>query len=132
MNDVILFGKALSEATRVRILAALRQGELCVCELCDAMELTQSTLSTHLQVIRQAGLVTTRKEGKWIYYGLEPTQTAILEAVFSQHETALNADKRLKRDADRIRQRLRIREQGRCTLGFAQLDSTSKGEGVTQ
>lgn len=51
MNDVVLLGKALADATRVRIVAALNRSELCVCELCDAMEMNQSTLSGHLQII---------------------------------------------------------------------------------
>ena len=59
MDELVLTAKALADATRVRILAALRGGELCVCELGDALGVTQSTLSTHLQVIREAGLVGT-------------------------------------------------------------------------
>src|SRR5436305_228160 len=72
MRELVLIGKALADATRVRILAALRGRELCVCELCDALEVSQSTLSTHLQVIRDAGLVQTRKQGKWTYYAPAP------------------------------------------------------------
>ena len=64
MNELVLAAKALADPTRVRVLAALRDGELCVCELSDVLDVTQSTLSTHLQVIRDANLVQTRKEGK--------------------------------------------------------------------
>lgn len=122
MNDLVLFGKALSDSTRIRILAALRQSELCVCELSDALEMSQSTLSTHLQTVRQAGLVATRKDGKWVYYRLEPSQSTIVETAFAHYQATLTADKRLHRDAERLQERLAIREQGRCTLGFAQLD----------
>lgn len=121
MNDLTLFGKAFSDPTRVRVLAALRRGEICVCELVDAMELGQSTLSNHLQVIRQAGLVTTRKDGKWIYYALEPDQTALIEAVFDHFESALDADRRLQRDAQRLQRRFELREDGCCTLSALQL-----------
>lgn len=124
MNDVTLFGKALSDATRVRVLAVLRQGEVCVCEVADALELSQSTLSNHLQVVRQAGLVTTRKDGKWIYYGIELSQAAVIEAVFAHYQVPLNADRRLRRDAERLQQRFQMRENGCCTLGFAQLDNS--------
>ena len=123
MNDLILFAKALADPTRIRILAALRQSELCVCELSDAMEMSQSTLSTHLQTIRQAGLVTTRKAGKWIYYGIEPSQAEPLHALFTHHQAALDADKRLRRDSQRLKQRLKIREDGRCIRGFSQVDA---------
>ena len=61
MHDLTALGQALVEPTRVRLLAALRHGELCVCELVDALEISQSTLSGHLQVLRQTDLVATRK-----------------------------------------------------------------------
>jgi ArsR family transcriptional regulator, arsenate/arsenite/antimonite-responsive transcriptional repressor len=122
MNDLILFAKAFTDPTRIRIIAALRHSEFCVCELSDAMEMSQSTLSTHLQVIRQAGLVTTRKDGKWIYYAIEPGQAALIDAVFAHHQAAIDADKRLQRDAQRLHKRLKIRVDGRCILGFAQLN----------
>ena len=127
MNDLTLFAKALSDPTRVRVLAVLRQGEVCVCELADAMELSQSTLSNHLQVIRQAGLVTTRKEGKWIYYGLEPSQVSLVEAVFTHHQSTLDADRRLNRDTERLQQRFELRENGCCILGFSQLNISNNG-----
>jgi len=55
---------SIADPTRIRILVALSEGEKCVCELSDAMEMAQSNLSTHLQIIRQAALVTARKDGK--------------------------------------------------------------------
>lgn len=128
MNDLILFAKALSDPTRVRIIAALRGGDVCVCELSDALEISQSTLSNHLQLIRQAGLVTTRRDGKWVYYGIEASQAAAISALWEHHHSALGADKRLQRDAQRLAQRLEIRDNGRCTLGFSQLESRPSGD----
>ncbi len=127
MNDLILLAKAFADPTRIRILAALRGGEMCVCELCDAMEMAQPNLSTHLQVIRQAALVTTRKDGKWVYYGLEPNQASLVDTLFGHYQDALQADKRLQRDAERLAQRLELREEGRCVRGFCQLDISSEG-----
>jgi len=123
MNDLVLFAKALADPTRVRILAALRLSVLCVCELCDALEMSQSSLSTHLQVIKQAGLVTARKDGKWVYYGLEPSHAPLVETLFSRYADGLRADQRLRRDADGVERRLSLRENGCCTLGFNQLDA---------
>jgi ArsR family transcriptional regulator len=122
MNDLILVAKAFADPTRLRIMAALCQSELCVCELCDALEITQSTLSNHLQTIRQAGLVATRKDGTWVYYSVEPTQAALVHALFAHYQAALKADARLQRDTARLKQRLQIREGERCTRGFAQLN----------
>lgn len=128
MNDIVLFAKALSDPTRIRIVAALRSHELCVCELSDGLEMSQSTLSSHLQTIRQAGLVRTRKEGKWIYYRLDSDLAPAVEALFAHYIGALASDRRLKRDAERIAQRLCLRENGRCVLGFQQLDDGKGGE----
>jgi ArsR family transcriptional regulator len=61
---------ALSDRTRLSILQRLRLGERCVCDLTDALDAAQSRLSFHLKVLKDAGLVTDRKEGRWMYYTL--------------------------------------------------------------
>jgi ArsR family transcriptional regulator len=66
-----LFG-ALSDETRLAILEMLRDGERCVCDLQEALDAAQSRLSFHLRVLKDAGLVTDRKEGRWSYYALVP------------------------------------------------------------
>lgn len=63
---------ALSDETRLGIVAMLGDGERCVCELQDALGAAQSRLSFHLKVLKEAGLVTDRKEGRWSYYALVP------------------------------------------------------------
>ena len=62
-----VFG-ALSDENRVRMLLALRHGELCVCQLIELMGLSPSTVSKHLSILRDAGLLDSRKEGRWVYY----------------------------------------------------------------
>ena len=59
---------ALSDETRLQILERLRAGERCVCELTDALDAAQSRLSFHLKVLKDAGLVRDRREGRWMYY----------------------------------------------------------------
>ena len=59
---------ALSDQTRLSILQRLRFGERCVCDLTDALDAAQSRLSFHLKVLKDAGLVTDRREGRWMYY----------------------------------------------------------------
>jgi ArsR family transcriptional regulator, arsenate/arsenite/antimonite-responsive transcriptional repressor len=61
---------ALSDETRLGILELLREGEQCVCDLQDAVDAAQSRLSYHLRVLKDAGLVTDRKDGRWSYYTL--------------------------------------------------------------
>ncbi|MBA3316970.1 MAG: winged helix-turn-helix transcriptional regulator [Gemmatimonadales bacterium] len=62
--------QALSDPTRLSILQRLRFGERCVCDLTDAMDAAQSRLSFHLKVLKDAGLVLDRREGRWMYYTL--------------------------------------------------------------
>lgn len=120
IDDLVLSAKALADPTRVRVLTALRGGERCVCELSDALDVTQSTLSTHLQVIREAGLVRTRKEGKWVYYALEPGAQRLLRAFFGCFAGDLKRDPALRRDETRMRKRLEEREDGACCRGFGE------------
>ncbi|HEU4628470.1 MAG TPA: metalloregulator ArsR/SmtB family transcription factor [Gemmatimonadaceae bacterium] len=63
---------ALSDETRLAVLDMLRDGERCVCELQDALDAAQSRLSFHLKVLKEAGLVVDRREGRWSYYSLVP------------------------------------------------------------
>ena len=72
---------ALSDETRLRLLEQLREGEQCVCELTDAFKTGQSRLSFHLRVLKDAGLVTDRPDGRWVYYSLNPDVLEELEDV---------------------------------------------------
>jgi ArsR family transcriptional regulator len=67
---------ALSDGTRLSILQRLRFGERCVCDMTDALDAAQSRLSFHLKVLKEAGLVTDRREGRWMYYTLNPETLA--------------------------------------------------------
>ena len=63
---------AFSDETRLQIIELLRKGESCVCELTDSLDAAQSRLSFHLRVLRDAGIVRDRKDGRWVYYELDP------------------------------------------------------------
>ena len=68
MRDVLRVCGALSDESRLRMLLALRHGELCVCQLIELMGLSPSTVSKHLSILRDAGLLDSRKNGRWVYY----------------------------------------------------------------
>ncbi len=70
---------ALSDPLRISVLELLRKRELCVCDLCEALGVSQSKLSFHLKTLKEAGLVNSRQEGRWIYYSLNLPQFSILE-----------------------------------------------------
>ena len=61
---------ALSDETRLNILDRLKDGERCVCELTDVLKAAQSRLSFHLKILKDAGLISDRPDGRWIYYAL--------------------------------------------------------------
>ena len=68
--DVVKIGKALSDENRVKILQMLTDGERCGCKLLEAFEITQPTLSHHMKILCDSGLVDSRKEGKWSHYSV--------------------------------------------------------------
>jgi ArsR family transcriptional regulator len=77
---------ALSDPTRLRIVELLRHGERCVCDLTEALGAAQSRLSFHLKVLKDAGLVSDRREGRWIYYELRRDALDTLGAVLVSFE----------------------------------------------
>ncbi len=71
-EDVLRMFRALGDDTRLRLLQRLRGGEQCVCDLTDELDTRQSLLSFHLRTLKDAGLVTDRRDGRWVYYALNP------------------------------------------------------------
>ncbi len=70
MREVLDITKALADGSRLRILLALTDGELCVCQIVELLQLAPSTVSKHMSILRQARLVAARKDGRWMYYRL--------------------------------------------------------------
>ena len=69
--------KAMGHPVRLRILAMLRGGELCVCQMTALLDLATSTVSAHLADLKRAGLVTERKDGRWVFYRLTDEDSGI-------------------------------------------------------
>jgi len=61
---------AIGDENRLRAIMALRTGELCVCQIVELLQLAHSTVSKHMSILKQAGLVESRKKGRWVYYRL--------------------------------------------------------------
>jgi len=71
---------ALADPTRLGIIEQLRGGEQCVCDLTDMLDTGQSRLSFHLKTLKDAGLLRDRRQGRWIYYALDPDAIAEIES----------------------------------------------------
>jgi len=89
MRDFMAITKALSDPNRVRILLALRRGELCVCQITELFGFAPSTVSKHLSILHQAGLLLSRKSERWVYYRLpdEAAPVAVREALGWVHKS---------------------------------------------
>lgn len=90
--------KALSDRSRIKIIKMLQAREMCVCELQTAMELTQPSVSKHLRVLEEAGLVESRKSGMWVNYRLADTA----DSIYADHMQSilrewLNDDKEIQK-----------------------------------
>lgn len=105
MLDFVYIVKALSDENRLRALSALKDQELCVCQIIELLGLAPSTVSKHMAILRQAHLVEGRKEGRWMYYRLPGKKAKpeiqkaiswVLEAL-TKKEEILNDTKRLKK-----------------------------------
>lgn len=70
MKDFMNAAKAVADENRARIILFLRHGELCVCQIIELLTLAPSTVSKHLSILHHAGLIESRKQGRWIYYRL--------------------------------------------------------------
>ena len=85
LDDAASLLKALADGNRLRIVSLLTGGELCVCHVASALDLTQPNVSQHLSVLRNASLVERERRGGWIYYrlssNLSPARAQILSAV---------------------------------------------------
>ncbi len=80
-KDASVRFRALGDETRLRILETLIAGEQCVCDLTDALGIGQSLLSFHLKTLKEAGIVSDRREGRWVHYSLEPEALEGLRAL---------------------------------------------------
>lgn len=127
MRSTLRITKALSDIQRLRILMLLRAGELCVCQVIAVLGLAPSTVSKHLSILSGAGLVDSRKDGRWAYYRL-PQGEALkaVKPVLKWLEGALADDESVAKDVRKLeaalacapeslseRQRKRCLEQGR-------------------
>ena len=108
--------KALGHPARLRILAMLRGGGLCACQIATVLDLAPSTVSAHLGELRSAGFVTERKEGRWVHYRLRklPGVRALLSVVWRQ----LDGDPQRSADAHLLQQLRAIPVEELCSVSL--------------
>jgi len=102
IKDMEQFFRALSDGTRLRLLNLMSGQEVCVCYFIEILGLPQSTISRHLAYMRRAGLVQSRREGKWMHYRLAVPRQAFLQAVLHDVLKSFQSDKEMERERARL------------------------------
>jgi|Deesub1362A_J573_1020465.scaffolds.fasta_scaffold01918_8 DNA-binding transcriptional ArsR family regulator len=115
MEELLTVAKALSDPNRLRALMALQTGELCLCQLIELLGLAPSTVSRHMSLLRRAGLVESRKEGRWHYYRLAGRRAPRLarRALAWAREAAADSPQ-VRQDARRLRRILQTPREEFC------------------
>ncbi len=128
MQDIVAITKALSDENRVRALMMLRHDELCVCQIIEMLCLAPSTVSKHMSILRQAGLVEGHKDGRWMYYALPGRQAAkAARQAICWITDATAASRQIKLDDQKLQKVLIIDKE---TLCKRQLDKSTMGRGI--
>lgn len=120
--------QALADGTRIRIARLLAQTgeEVCLCELVDCLLEPQSKVSRHLKILRQAGLLSAVKDGRWVYHRLV-RDMAHLERLYEMLKAMPDSDSVFAKDLANFQNRLSLREDGRCRIGIQTLALTVEG-----
>ena len=104
MKEFLATAKALSDENRVRALMFLRDGELCLCQIIEMLDLAPSTISKHMAILRAAGLVEARKEGRWMFYRLpDNAETRQIAGALEWLQESLDGDGQVRDDAERLK-----------------------------
>ena len=123
MKNAVAFNRALADPTRWRIVRLVADEALCVCELADILGMPQSSVSSHVQVIRKAGLLESEKCEKWTYFRIDAKYLKLIRAMESLFSAS--GDPAWDGDASRAAARLQERE-GSCCPGPKKLKSRKR------
>lgn len=121
--------QALADPTRIRIVRLLAETgeEACLCELVDSILEPQYKLSRHIKVLRQAGLLTAEKDGRWVYHRLVEG-IPYLDRIHDALRVLPDVDGSFARDLENFRGRICLREAGRCRIGIQTPELAAGGE----
>lgn len=106
--------KGLSEEIRLRIVALLGGGELCVCDLMAVLDLPQSTISRHLSYLKNTGLVEGERRGVWMYYRLPEQRDPRLQALLQALTVLLGGEEKVREDLEKLAVHLKTKKDNAC------------------
>jgi ArsR family transcriptional regulator len=112
MQGLLNIFKALSDETRLKILKIFEKGEICVCDLVSVLNVSQPRVSFHLNVLKEAGLVRGRKQGKWVHYSINDSDIFRRFLVHSVMEKI--PEKTMKESFSRLEKIISVKNKSRC------------------
>jgi DNA-binding transcriptional ArsR family regulator len=101
MRNILNITRALGDENRARVVLFLHGGEMCVCQIVEMLHLAPSTVSKHLDILQMAGLIDSRKGGRWVYYRLPDKPSPCVKGVLAWLRDSLADDARTVEDAKR-------------------------------
>ena len=112
LQELLKAFKALSDETRIRLLKLLQHRELCVCELMQVLNMTQSRISRNLGILKNAGLVKDRRDGLWVHYSInnDPSVSKILDLM----KNSINDDELIISDLEKLSKAKKLSKLGKC------------------
>jgi DNA-binding transcriptional ArsR family regulator len=129
LSAAVAIARALGHPARMRILAMLRSGELCVCQITEVLGLAASTVSIHLRELRRCGLVCERKDGRWVWASLasEPRHRSWIETALA----GLDDDPQLRADQEHVARLRKLPVEELCRLGYVQARARAEARART-
>lgn len=129
MKEYVEIFKSLGDETRLRILHLLikAEAELCCCELTDSLEEPLYNVSKHLKILKNAGLIEERREGRWIYSSISRETSQFNEMLIGTIRS-MSETQELKKNLRNLSKRLNMRKDGKCVLGVQKSHLLKRGK----
>ncbi len=116
MSDIVAVTKALADENRIRILMSMTDRPLCVCRIIMLLELAPSTVSKHLSILKNAGLIVSHKDGRWIHYQLNNKGAGHIRQAISWLDRSLADDTRIAEDKRKLKKIMKIDPEKLCQM----------------
>jgi ArsR family transcriptional regulator, arsenate/arsenite/antimonite-responsive transcriptional repressor len=130
MREVLAITNALADESRIRAVLALMRGRLCVCQIAELLQLAPSTVSKHLSILRQGGLVDAQKQGRWIHYFIPEEPEPSVRQTLDWLRGALAKDRRVAEDAKRLKEILKEDPEELCRRQLGKSKSCSSAPAI--
>lgn len=108
--------KALADETRLRILMLLKENELCACQIIECFNLSGATVSKHLSILKRAKLITSRKDGRWVYYKLVDLKNEVISDSIKLVQKSLKNEDLIEKDSKKLTEVLKIDASELCRI----------------